>query len=325
MKRSSKWAIGIAGIIGALGAGFVGGHAWAGGIPTAAALTYSGLLQDAAGTPLTGTQYVEVKFWNDPTAAAPANLLCDTGTPLGIGLVSGRFSLALPDKCTTQVGSNAGIWAEVLVGPSVNAAESLGRAKIGAVPFAIEANHAVNADSATSATSATTATTAASANAASGALATTIASLAPASSLPKVTAWAGFPATSVPAPALTTANGTITTATTSGYWRRIGDMVQMRFESKIDNPGNATGEMDWALPAGYLSSYAGGNVGTVYVWNNGTSIAQICQANISSGKNHLYAYCVGTPGTLAMTATTWPAYVDFDVSFPVQGWTVTGP
>src|SRR5450432_2832229 len=121
MRRSLKWAVIAAGAASTVAAAFVGGRAWAGGIPAAGALTYSGLLQDATGAPLTGTQYVEVKFWNDATASAAANLLCDTNTPTAIGLSQGRFSIGLPDKCTTTVGGNAGIWSEVLVGPTLNA------------------------------------------------------------------------------------------------------------------------------------------------------------------------------------------------------------
>jgi hypothetical protein len=154
MKPNLKWTAVAVGCAAISAAAFVGGRAWAGGIPAAGALNYSGLLQDSTGAPLSGTQYVEVKFWNDATAGAAVNLLCDTGTPTGIGLVNGRFSIPLPDKCTTQVGSNAGVWAEVIVGPTANAAASLGRAKIGAVPFAVEANHAVSADSAAAASTA---------------------------------------------------------------------------------------------------------------------------------------------------------------------------
>jgi hypothetical protein len=149
MKPKLKWAAVAVGCAAIAAAAFVGGRAWAGGIPAAGALTYSGLLQDATGAPLSGPQYVEVKFWNDVAASAAANLLCDTGTPGLAQLNNGRFSIPLLDKCTTQVGSNTAIWAEVFVGPTVNAAASLGRAKIGAVPFAVEANHATTADGAT--------------------------------------------------------------------------------------------------------------------------------------------------------------------------------
>jgi hypothetical protein len=146
MKPNLKWAAVAVGCAGIAAAAFVGGRAWAaGGIPPAGALNYSGLLQDASGAPLSGTQYVEVKFWNDATASAAVNLLCDTGTPGLAPLTNGRFSIPLPDKCTKQVGANTGIWVEVFVGPTANAAGSLGRAKIGAVPFAVEAAHAESA------------------------------------------------------------------------------------------------------------------------------------------------------------------------------------
>ena len=165
MKASLKRAAFALGGAGIAAAAFVGGRAWAGGIPAAGALNYSGLLQDPTGTPVSGTQYIEVKLWNDPTASAAANLLCDTMTPSAVALTNGRFSITLPDKCTSQVSANSGVWAEVIVGPTANSTASLGRAKIGAVPFAVEANHAVSADSATAAATA------------SGALATQLAQI----------------------------------------------------------------------------------------------------------------------------------------------------
>lgn len=82
--------------------------------------------------------------------------------------MNGRFSIPLPDDCTTKVGSNAQVWVEVLVGPMANTVASLGRAKLGAVPYAVEADHAVSASSAA---------TAATANAAGGSLASTITAL----------------------------------------------------------------------------------------------------------------------------------------------------
>src|SRR5439155_23494619 len=101
MKKTLKRAFIAGGAVAIVGGAFVAGHAWASGIPASGALTYSGLLQDSTGAPLSGTQYIEVKFWNDLTATTPANLLCDTGTPTGIGLASGRFSIPLPDACTS--------------------------------------------------------------------------------------------------------------------------------------------------------------------------------------------------------------------------------
>jgi hypothetical protein len=56
--------------------------------------------------------------------------------------VAGRFQLALPD-CQAAVGASPDLWLEAIVD-----GKSLGRTKLGAVPYAIEASHAVSADSA---------------------------------------------------------------------------------------------------------------------------------------------------------------------------------
>ncbi len=161
MKRSLKWA-GIAlGIGGVFAAGLVAVRARAAGIPATGALTYSGLLQDSKGAALAGPEYMEVQFWNDPTATAAGDLLCDTGTPTVTPLVNGHFSIPLPDTCTTKVGSNTAVYVDVIVGPTLQDAASLGtRVKLGAVPFAVvEANHAVSATTATNATTAANAST----------------------------------------------------------------------------------------------------------------------------------------------------------------------
>jgi hypothetical protein len=160
MKRSIKWAAVAVGTTGLVAGAFVGGRAWAGGIPAAGALTYSGLLQDATGAPLPNPAYLEVRFMNDATANAPANVLCDTGTAALTPLINGRFSISLPLACTTTVGSNTGIWVDIVYGTTQSGAASLGaRAKLGAVPFAVEANHAVSATTATNATTAANANT----------------------------------------------------------------------------------------------------------------------------------------------------------------------
>lgn len=155
MNRTWKLTLVCVAVTAGVVAAFLAGLAQAGGIPESGALTYSGLLQDSAGAPLSEPQWVEVKFWNDVTASAPNNQVCDTGTPAAIGLVNGRFSIQLPDQCTTGVGNDPQVWAEVFVGATPSAVASLGRAKIGAVPYAVEASHAVSAVNATMAGTAT--------------------------------------------------------------------------------------------------------------------------------------------------------------------------
>jgi hypothetical protein len=142
-------------IAGAFGLGYWASHARAAGIPATAPLVYSGVLTDMNGTPLTGMQNILLQVYG---AAAGGTALCGSA-PASVMLVAGAFQVPLADNCTAIVHSTPDLWIDVLVGGA-----SVGRAKLGAVPFAVEASHAVSADMATSALtagSATTATTAA--------------------------------------------------------------------------------------------------------------------------------------------------------------------
>ncbi len=113
-------------------------RATASGIPSASALTYAGVLEDASG-PITGGHNVQVILYD---AATAGNNLCQS-TTAAVSVVDGHFSVQLPDACTTAVGANPNVWADVLVDGN-----DTGRTKIGAVPYAVEANHAVTADNA---------------------------------------------------------------------------------------------------------------------------------------------------------------------------------
>jgi hypothetical protein len=141
------YLIGVAIAVVALGAVTVSlQRARAAGIPATGAMIYSGLLQDATGAPLGNPHTIEVKLW---ASASPAetSALCDTGSPTGpTPLTAGRFSIQLPDPCTMKIAGNNNAFAEVILD-----GVSLGRVALGAVPYAVEANHAVSADSATTA------------------------------------------------------------------------------------------------------------------------------------------------------------------------------
>jgi hypothetical protein len=56
-------------------------------------------------------------------------------------LSSGAFQVVLPAACTTAIHANGDLWVEVFVDGT-----TLGRTKLGAVPYAVEADHAVRAD-----------------------------------------------------------------------------------------------------------------------------------------------------------------------------------
>ncbi|MBN1609020.1 MAG: hypothetical protein JW940_20500 [Polyangiaceae bacterium] len=137
---------------GLIAGAFLAGRVLAAGIPAAGALTYSGVLEGENGEPLTGKHTVEVRFW--AAESGGDNALC-TNYGQEVALESGRFSVALPDGCTDAVKAHPDLWVEVVVDGA-----SLGRAKAGAVPFAVEAGHATSADSAASASEAVTATNA---------------------------------------------------------------------------------------------------------------------------------------------------------------------
>lgn len=134
MKTSLKLVV-LSGGFTALGA-LITGLSFAEGISESEPLDYSGRLEAPDGTPLSGSHYIEVKLWN---AGEEGEALCSTGSE-PVELELGRFTLSLPDSCTTAVGTAADTWVEVLVNGS-----SLGRTKTGAVPYAVEANHAKTA------------------------------------------------------------------------------------------------------------------------------------------------------------------------------------
>lgn len=115
-------------------------QASAAGIPEADALTYTGYLEGADGMPLSGSHSIAVYFFATEVATKD---LCSG--KLGTSkLVSGRFQVPLPPECVDAVKANPDIWVGVEVDGS-----SLGRTKLGLVPYALEAGHATSADVAT--------------------------------------------------------------------------------------------------------------------------------------------------------------------------------
>jgi hypothetical protein len=170
MTRNRRIVVGLVSLTLAAGFGYAVRSARAAGIPASKALSYSGVLQDANG-PVSGMHNIQVTLYDAVTAG---NQLCQVpSAPFTV--TSGRFTVPLPDACTTAVGANANSWIDVVVDGA-----DTGRTPIGAVPYAVEANHAVNATNATNATNAvnaTNATTAATANAAGGTLATNVSTL----------------------------------------------------------------------------------------------------------------------------------------------------
>lgn len=113
------------------------------GIPGTSPMTYSGTLEEG-GLPVTGMRNVRLTIYDHATATAGANIRCTTvaaGTPV----TNGRFQVVLGNECTAVVRSTPDLWLDVEV-----AGTSLGRTKLSAVPFAVEAGRAAELTSAAS-------------------------------------------------------------------------------------------------------------------------------------------------------------------------------
>jgi hypothetical protein len=91
------------------------------------------VLSDATGTPLTGSKNLQILLFD---AATAGNQLCAT-TPAAMTLQAGAFQIALPDMCTAAVQANTDVWVDVFVDGA-----SVGRTKLSAVPYAVEAAEA---------------------------------------------------------------------------------------------------------------------------------------------------------------------------------------
>lgn len=104
------------------------------GAPETGALTYAGVLTDAAGSPLPSPQDIVITVWDSGIAG---NETCAGSFPAAVLDDDGRFQVTMPDECAAAVSGNTDLWIEVAVGAS-----TLERTKIGAVPYALEATNA---------------------------------------------------------------------------------------------------------------------------------------------------------------------------------------
>ena len=105
------------------------GPASAAGIPQQTPLFYAGVLEDGSGL-VEGQQLVGILFWD---AEAGGNTVCTTAESSQM-IVRGTFRVALDVGCVAAVQQHPELWVEVTLN-----GESTGRAKIAAVPYAIEA------------------------------------------------------------------------------------------------------------------------------------------------------------------------------------------
>jgi hypothetical protein len=136
MKRKRRLETAALLLVVTFGLGYFVSRARAGGIPAAQALTYSGVLTDASGTPLVGSKSILVQLYDQATGGTAQ---CTIG-PTVVTLAAGAFKVALPDTCAAAVHATPDLWVDVFVDGA-----SVGRSKLGAVPYAVEADHASTA------------------------------------------------------------------------------------------------------------------------------------------------------------------------------------
>lgn len=126
----------------AAGAAVYGRRAVADGIAGETPMTYAGVLEEE-GQRVTGQRMMRLVLWNHPSETASANRKCET-LPLEKTVVTdGRFTLPLDNSCTVAVKENTDLYLELYV-----EGESMGRNRLGAVPYAVEAQRAAEASGA---------------------------------------------------------------------------------------------------------------------------------------------------------------------------------
>jgi len=265
-------------------------RAHAAGVPDVDGMTYTGYLENADGTPLTGDHSVTVGFWQSEKAT---KVLCQANNSGDTTLVSGRFQIKLPAECTDAVKASPDVWVEVEVdgGP-------LGRTKLGVVPYALEASHATSSDDATHAQSAETAANA-----------------------PLVTEWAAYtPALSIMFGAAVPAN----VHDTKGSWRREGDSMHVRIYTVFSAAAPNPGPLVWSLPNAKSVNQANllGYVGTGIEGKSGLSVINLHVAVRPEG----YVFSRHSTGDVtdqAPFASGNGLYISLDFLVPITGWTTT--
>jgi hypothetical protein len=274
-------------------------RARAAGVPDVEALTYTGYLEGADGVALDGTHSIAVRFWESIQAE---DSLC-AAEDAGLELVAGRFQLALPKKCADAVKASPDVFADVVVDGS-----SLGRTKLGAVPYALEAGHATSADTASEA---------------AGALAEQLGKLEDGvAAVPKITAWTDY------GPALVTSAGTaVTAAKSSGRWRRVGDSVEVMATVRVVGDVASSEYITWPLPNALVPVAPADSitVGVAELWSG--SLTQTCVVGLSTD-SRLYLDCHGTGGAVTrgqVGPSPKFSYLSARFVVPIKNWTLTTP
>jgi hypothetical protein len=253
----------------------------------------TGYLENPDGTALTGNRSIGLTVYD---AEVDGDEVC-RAKPADIEPVSGRFQITLPEACTAAVGANPNLWVEVEVDGGL-----LGRTKLGAVPYAIEAGHATSAEEATHAQSADTA-----------------------ASSPVVTEWTAYTPTLY---ILFGATVPTNVHQTTGGWRREGDSIHVRVQTAFSAAAPNPGTLSWSLPQGEKVDLAkaggAGLVGSGLEGSSGNPSILLYVAVRPEGD--IFArYPSNNVTDQAPFASGAGVYINLDFIVPVQGWTTTTP
>jgi len=147
MKRAPVvvFTVGVAAVAGMVGYML---RARAEGIPTSQPLFYRGSLIGSDGTPARGVVTITVSLFSALTGGSP--LCASPATAADLTAGHGQFRVPLngtgaTGDCVQVIHANPDLW--VAVTSSDPALNSAARTKLGAVPYAVEADHAVTATS----------------------------------------------------------------------------------------------------------------------------------------------------------------------------------
>lgn len=139
MKTRTKWSLGV-GLLALVGtAGYRERRAVADGVAAETPMIYAGLLEEA-GAPVTGDRVVRIVLWDHATETTSPHRKCETLPDTKVAFAAGRFQVPLDNSCSAAVHANPDLWIELFI-----EAESMGRSKLGAVPYALEAGRATAA------------------------------------------------------------------------------------------------------------------------------------------------------------------------------------
>ena len=276
-------------------------RARAAGIPAAAALTYTGYLENPDGTPITGKKSIGLSFYD---AATDGTEVC-VQKPADIEPVAGRFQIALPNKCAAAVQANPDLWVEIEVEGAL-----LGRTKLGAVPYAIEAGRASDAGGALDMRIAT--------------IEKALKTFAAKGDVPIVTAWQAY------TPVLTRDGGTaVNNVACTGRYRRVGDSVEVAISTVFSGVPTTGGSWyQWSLPndvsvEATTAGVIGSGIAEKGVGNNVVLSVYLRSAKgVSLTANGAGVYYVNDTVPFAMDATS---SLSFAFTVPIVGWTATGP